>query len=249
MLWLLSCAKVWAVDRRLGGGRLWWPWFCGGQHEVLEDRIRSQIVEVWDWRWPQHLILVFPATEVHSGERSSAAGDGPWCMTPLYCTHQTRFPFALSALRCQLAIPPPTPNTVDTNRRITLCFFFLTWEKFAPLSAALHPLFWCAARILANGKPFAKQASAQDEVATDMINQTQKVQTLLAQFSVQQFSSEMSAIQLPRRVSTYTYRTLCSSADCSDALKLWGVSMSTAAEVKQTPARKIQQTQLNRFSR
>lgn len=49
-----------------------------------------------------------------------------------------------------------------------------------------------------------KQASAHNKVTTDMIDQTQKVQTFLAQFSVQQFSPEMSAIQLPRRVSTYT---------------------------------------------
>lgn len=48
-----------------------------GQHEILEDRIQSQIVEVWDCRWPQSVILVFPATEmVHSGERSSVAADG-----------------------------------------------------------------------------------------------------------------------------------------------------------------------------
>lgn len=53
------------------------PGSVRAQHEVLEDRIRSQIAEVWDCRWPQHLVLVFPATEVHSGERSSAAGDGP----------------------------------------------------------------------------------------------------------------------------------------------------------------------------
>lgn len=33
----------------LGGGRLSpQTWFCQGQHEVLEDRIRSQIEEVWD---------------------------------------------------------------------------------------------------------------------------------------------------------------------------------------------------------
>lgn len=154
MLWLLSCAEVWAVGRRLGGGRLWWPWFCEGQREVLEDRIRSQIVKVWDWRWPQHLILVFPATEmVHSGERSSAAGDGPWCMTPLYCTHQTQFPYTSSLLRCQLAIPPPTQSTQSTPTGELLCGVFFNMREICTLSTALHPLFWCGARILANGKP------------------------------------------------------------------------------------------------